>query len=159
MPLEPRKRIRCRFVFWSSECFTRTGLQAALLAWTFMPGPNHLLLISIILRLWATKTGHGRITSATPNWQKRKVLPYRRSRSLIVFRCYAPGEEQITFYPHSFNPAFRGTSGPIQVSMPPHVYTIDQLFQQSFVNKGLKSVADPYGGDVRFSPWTAAHTR
>ena len=53
-------------------------------------------------------------------------------------------------YPHTFNPKYRGTSGPIDTSTPHHVHTIDLLFQQSFANKGLNVVTDPYGGDVSF---------
>ena len=69
---------------------------------------------------------------------------------LIVARSYVAAEEHLAVYPHTFNPAYRGTTGPIQVSVPHHVHTVDLLFQQSLVNKGLKAVSDPYGGDVSF---------
>ena len=30
------------------------------------------------------------------------------------------------------------------------MHTLDKLFQETMVNKGLKSIDDPYGGDVSF---------
>ena len=64
-------------------------------------------------------------------------------------------EEHSAVYPHTFNPKYRGTSGPIDTSTPHHVHTIDLLFQRSFANKGLNVVTDPYGGDVSFPVLTS----
>ena len=57
----------------------------------------------------------------------------------------------MAFYPHTFNAAYRGTQGPIQVSVPHHIHTVDRLIQESLANKGLKKIPDAYGGDVSFS--------
>lgn len=83
------------------------------------------------------------------NWQNYE----RYSRLTETF--HAAAEEQAVLYPHTFNAAHHGTNGPIQVSMPHHAHTIDNLFQQSFVNKGLKTVANPYGGDIT-GTWMAS---
>jgi hypothetical protein len=71
--------------------------------------------------------------------------------SLIGTRSHVAAKEHAAVYPHTFNAAYRGTAGPIQVSIPHHLHTLDLLLRQSFENKGLKSVPDPYGGDVSFS--------
>jgi hypothetical protein len=68
----------------------------------------------------------------------------------VTNRFHAAAEEQAAVYPHTFNPEYHGTKGPIQVSTPHHAHTLDYLFQQSLTNKGLKTVHDPYGGDVSF---------
>ena len=52
-------------------------------------------------------------------------------------------------YPHNFTNESCGKSGPIQVIIPPHVHTVDKLFQETMINMGLKSNKDPYGGNVR----------
>jgi len=70
--------------------------------------------------------------------------------SLIATRSHVAAKEHAAVYPHTFNAAYRGTAGPIQVSIPHHVHTLDLLIQQSFENKGLKLVSDPYGGEVSF---------
>jgi hypothetical protein len=64
-------------------------------------------------------------------------------------------KEQNDLYPHTHNLAFRGETGPIQVTVPHSVYTIDQLFQETLVNKGLKPIKDPYGGDIT-GTWMAS---
>lgn len=51
-------------------------------------------------------------------------------------------------YPHTFVEKFRGTSGPIDVSVPIHANTIDKIIQETLVNKGIKKIDDPYGGNV-----------
>ena len=61
---------------------------------------------------------------------------------------HLPLQEQMDLYPHTFTNKSGGTSGPIQVIIPPHVHTVDKLFQETMVNRGLKALDDPYGGDV-----------
>lgn len=63
-------------------------------------------------------------------------------------RFHVAAEEHLAVYPHTYNPKYRGTTGPIHTSTPHHFHTLDLLFQQSFVNKGCNAVVDPYGGDV-----------
>ncbi|KAJ7841204.1 GMC oxidoreductase [Mycena olivaceomarginata] len=58
-------------------------------------------------------------------------------------------------YPHTHNLDFRGESGPIQVTVPHSVHTIDQIFQETLVKKGLKAIKDPYGGDIT-GTWMAS---
>lgn len=51
-------------------------------------------------------------------------------------------------YPHTYVEKFRGTTGPINVTVPIHAHTIDKIVQDTLVNKGIKRIDDPYGGDV-----------
>lgn len=67
---------------------------------------------------------------------------------IAALRFHPPAKEQTDLFPHTFDPNFRGTSGPVQVTIPPTVYTIDKLVQETLVNQGLKVINDPYGGDV-----------
>jgi len=71
-----------------------------------------------------------------------------RATSLMRLSFHPPAKEQTILYPYTFDPMFRGTSGPVQVTIPPTVYTVDKLVQETLVNKGLKAIKDPYGGDV-----------
>ncbi|KAF8905217.1 hypothetical protein CPB84DRAFT_1745544 [Gymnopilus junonius] len=48
-----------------------------------------------------------------------------------------------------------GKLGPVQVAIAPHVHTIDKLFQEMMVQKGLKKIDDPYGGNIT-GTWMAA---
>jgi len=102
------------------------------------------------LRSWGTLGGTGRNTRNI-----RRNL--RRASCQLCLRSVAyeprlsfhpPAKEQTILYPHTFDPTFRGTSGPVQVTIPPTVYTVDKLVQETLVNKGLKAIKDPYGGDV-----------
>lgn len=82
------------------------------------------------------------------NSPKSTLLLISQSYLSYWTRFRVAAEEHAAVYPHTFNPKYRGTSGPIDTSTPHHVHTIDLLFQQSLVNKGLNAVNDPYGGDV-----------
>ncbi|KDR78179.1 hypothetical protein GALMADRAFT_245214 [Galerina marginata CBS 339.88] len=68
---------------------------------------------------------------------------------------HLPAKEQTDLYPHTFDLNVRGTSGPIQVTIPPHVHTIDKLYQETVVKKGVKAIKDPYGGDIN-GTWIAS---
>ncbi|KAJ7636186.1 GMC oxidoreductase [Roridomyces roridus] len=48
----------------------------------------------------------------------------------------------------SFEPKFRGKDGPIHSSIAFPYNDIDELTQQTLVNKGLRRLKDPYGGDI-----------
>lgn len=72
----------------------------------------------------------------------QNFLPFRLS-------VHLPAKEQTDLYPHTFTGEHGGKSGPIQVTIPPHVHTIDKLFQETMIQMGLKRIDDPYGGDVR----------
>ncbi|KIM89884.1 GMC oxidoreductase [Piloderma croceum F 1598] len=79
-----------------------------------------------------------------PNWTWKNFEGY----SKLTETSHVAAKEHAAVYPHTFNAAYRGTAGPIQVSIPHHLHTLDLLFRQSFENKGLKSVPDPYGGEI-----------
>jgi hypothetical protein len=53
-------------------------------------------------------------------------------------------------YPHTFDPELRGTSGPIQVTIAPHVHTVDAIFNKTLTNLGVRTIRDPSGGDVSY---------
>ncbi|KAG2005782.1 pyranose dehydrogenase [Coprinopsis cinerea AmutBmut pab1-1] len=59
-------------------------------------------------------------------------------------------------YPHTYNAKFRGTSGPIQVTVPLHAHTLDEIWQNTLANKGVRKIEDPYGGDIT-GTWIAAN--
>ncbi|KAH9476793.1 GMC oxidoreductase family protein Mala s 12 [Psilocybe cubensis] len=68
---------------------------------------------------------------------------------------HPPTKEQTDLYPHKFIVEHRGTTGPIQVAISHSVHTLDELFQETMVNKGLKEVDDPYDGDMT-GTWIAS---
>ncbi|KAF8958575.1 GMC oxidoreductase [Flammula alnicola] len=68
---------------------------------------------------------------------------------------HLPTKEQTDSYPHTFDPKLRGTSGPVHVTLGPNVHTIDKLVHESLVNKGVKAIKDPYGGDIT-GTWIAS---
>ncbi|KAF8900502.1 hypothetical protein CPB84DRAFT_1847284 [Gymnopilus junonius] len=59
-----------------------------------------------------------------------------------------PVIEQMDLYPYAFTNESCRKSGPIQVTIPPHVHTTDKLFQEMMINMGLKPIKDPYRGNV-----------
>ena len=64
---------------------------------------------------------------------------------------HVPAKEQTDLYPYTYDLNFWGTSGPIQVTVPPHYHTVDGLVNQTLINRGLKATKDPHGGDVRIT--------
>ncbi|KAJ7189182.1 GMC oxidoreductase [Mycena filopes] len=86
-----------------------------------------------------------------PGWNWAEYLKYTR----ISETFHAAQTSQTALYPHTHDPAFRGASGPIQVTVPHTVHTVDRLFQETLVNKGLKAIKDPYGGDIS-GTWMAS---
>ncbi|KAJ7468734.1 GMC oxidoreductase [Mycena latifolia] len=79
-----------------------------------------------------------------PGWNWGEYLKYSQRSETF----HPPAQEQIDSYPHTYETSFRGTSGPIHTTIPFHFRAVDSLFQQTMVNKGLKSIKDPYGGDI-----------
>ncbi|KAJ7230526.1 GMC oxidoreductase [Mycena pura] len=86
-----------------------------------------------------------------PGWNWEEYSKYTR----ISETFHVAAKEQSDLYPHTHDPAFRGNSGPIQVTAPHSVYTVDRLFQETLVKKGLKPILDPYGGDIN-GAWMAS---
>ncbi|KAF8198835.1 GMC oxidoreductase [Mycena galopus ATCC 62051] len=86
-----------------------------------------------------------------PGWSWAEYLKYTR----ISETFHMARKEQTDLYPHTHDPAFRGESGPIQVTVPQTVHTLDRLFQETLINKGLKAIKDPYGGDIT-GTWMAS---
>ncbi|KAF8812930.1 FAD/NAD(P)-binding domain-containing protein [Phlegmacium glaucopus] len=60
---------------------------------------------------------------------------------------HVPTKEQTDVYSYTYDLDARGTSGPIQTTIPPHFYAVDKLVMESLVNKGLKANKNPHGGD------------
>ncbi|KDQ52343.1 GMC oxidoreductase [Jaapia argillacea MUCL 33604] len=86
-----------------------------------------------------------------PGWNWDDYAMYTKRSETF----HPPTPTQSTLYPHTFEPTNRGTSGPIQTTIPHLVHTIDELFQETMVNRGLKTVRDPYGGDIT-GTWIAS---
>ncbi|KAF4611907.1 hypothetical protein D9613_004013 [Agrocybe pediades] len=86
-----------------------------------------------------------------PGWNWAQYQKY----SMKVETFHPPAEEQTRAYPHTFNPAYRGTEGPVQITIPPHAHTIDKLVQAAMLKNGLQVIDDPYGGNVT-GTWIAS---
>ncbi|GLB44236.1 putative (gmc) oxidoreductase [Lyophyllum shimeji] len=79
-----------------------------------------------------------------PGWNWADYLRY--SKKVETF--HPPAEEQTDRFPHTYDADIRGTSGPIHVTIPPHVHTVDALVQQTLVNMGIRVIEDPYQGNI-----------
>ncbi|KAF8872798.1 GMC oxidoreductase [Gymnopilus junonius] len=86
-----------------------------------------------------------------PGWNWADYQRYSKKSETV----HPPAKEQLNLYPHTFTTKSCGRSGPIQVTIPPHVHTVDKIFQETMVEKGFKTVDDPYGGDI-IGTWIAA---
>ncbi|KAF8153936.1 GMC oxidoreductase [Crassisporium funariophilum] len=86
-----------------------------------------------------------------PGWNWADYQKY----SMKSETFHAPSKEITDLYPHTFDLSLRGTSGPIQTTIPSHISTVDAIYQQTVVNKGLKTIKDPYGGDIT-GTWMAS---
>ncbi|KAJ7657792.1 GMC oxidoreductase [Mycena polygramma] len=82
------------------------------------------------------------------NWEEYKKYSQRSET------FHPPAQEQLDLYPHTYDTELHGTSGPIHTTIPFHYHALDELFQQTLVTKGLKSINDPYGGDLN-GTWIA----
>src|ERR1700761_5224929 len=113
----------------------------------------------MLLKHLETRVGAGKSTRNTPVSAKRKASStlFCQSTSIHSIYCsfHVATKEQSDLYPHTHDPAFRGNSGPIQVTAPHNVYTVDRLFQETLVKRGLKPILDPYGGDIN-GAWMAS---
>ncbi|KAJ6542821.1 GMC oxidoreductase, partial [Mycena capillaripes] len=79
-----------------------------------------------------------------PGWNWSEYMKYSQRSETF----HPPAQEQLDLYPHTYDTELHGTSGPIQTTIPFHFHAVDSLFQETLVNKGLKSIKDPYGGDI-----------
>ncbi|KAF7331343.1 GMC oxidoreductase [Mycena kentingensis (nom. inval.)] len=86
-----------------------------------------------------------------PGWNWAEYSKYTR----ISETFHPAAQEQLDAYPHTHDLASRGKDGPIQVTVPFSVSTIDKLFQATCAAKGLKQIKDPYGGDIN-GTWMAS---
>ncbi|KAJ7431056.1 GMC oxidoreductase [Mycena galericulata] len=86
-----------------------------------------------------------------PGWNWSEYLQYSQRSETF----HPPAKEQTDLYPHTYEPKFHGTSGPIHTTIPFHFHIVDQLFQQTMVNKGLRAIEDPCGGDIT-GTWIAS---
>ncbi|KAJ7780128.1 GMC oxidoreductase [Mycena maculata] len=79
-----------------------------------------------------------------PGWNWNEYMKYSQRSETF----HPPSEEETDMYPHTFETKFRGTTGPIHTTIPFLFHDVDRLFQETLVRKGLKSIKDPYGGDI-----------
>ncbi|EIM84584.1 GMC oxidoreductase [Stereum hirsutum FP-91666 SS1] len=86
-----------------------------------------------------------------PGWNWKSYFEYTKRSETF----HKASNEQLAAYPHTVDPDHRGTNGPIQTTVPHAVATIDALFQETMVKKGIKAIKDPYGGDIT-GTWMAA---
>ncbi|KDR78171.1 hypothetical protein GALMADRAFT_155158 [Galerina marginata CBS 339.88] len=86
-----------------------------------------------------------------PGWNWSEYEKYSKKSETF----HPPKKDQTDLYPHTFDLSFRGSSGPVQVTIPDQIHTVDRLFQETMVNSGLKAINDPYGGDIN-GTWIAS---
>ncbi|KAJ7108233.1 GMC oxidoreductase [Mycena epipterygia] len=79
-----------------------------------------------------------------PGWNWKEYQKYSNRSETF----HPPGKEQTDAYPHTYDASFHGHSGPIHTTVPFHYAPVDTLFQKTLVNSGLKTINDPYGGDI-----------
>ncbi|KAG6900568.1 hypothetical protein C0993_008722 [Termitomyces sp. T159_Od127] len=70
---------------------------------------------------------------------------HRYSRK--IERFHPPSKEVSDLFPHSYGHD-RGSSGPLQTTVPPHAHTIDAMLRETFLNMGITALRDPYQGEV-----------
>lgn len=63
-------------------------------------------------------------------------------------RFHPPSKEVADHFPHTYGDD-RGSSGPLQTTIPPHAHTIDAILRNTFLNMGITALHDPYQGEVR----------
>ena len=86
--------------------------------------------------------------SKKAEWLVHKELMPTPIHCQVICSFHVPTKEQTDLYLDPYDLNFRGTSGPIQVTNPPHYHAADALLNEILVNKGLKATKDPHGGDV-----------
>ncbi|KAJ2925508.1 hypothetical protein H1R20_g11585, partial [Candolleomyces eurysporus] len=87
-----------------------------------------------------------------PGWNWKDFEKY----SLKSETFHPAVKEVADAYPHTYVEKFRGTTGPIDVSVPIHAHTIDKIIQETLVNRGIKKIDDPYGGNIT-GTWIASN--
>ncbi|RXW15191.1 hypothetical protein EST38_g10664 [Candolleomyces aberdarensis] len=87
-----------------------------------------------------------------PGWNWKDFEKY----SLKSETFHPAVKEVADAYPHTYVEKFRGTNGPINVSVPIHAHTIDKIVQETLVNRGIKKIDDPYGGNIT-GTWIASN--
>ncbi|KIM89885.1 GMC oxidoreductase [Piloderma croceum F 1598] len=79
-----------------------------------------------------------------PGWNFKEYSKY----SLMSETFHPATKDQLASFPHTYISEYRGTSGPIHTTPPPNIPSLEILFQETMINKGLNANRDPYGGDV-----------
>ncbi|KAF5376948.1 hypothetical protein D9615_007272 [Tricholomella constricta] len=79
-----------------------------------------------------------------PGWNWENFYHYSKKAETF----HRPGKELTDLFPHIYDVDARGTSGPIQYTIPAHVHTVDAMLQKTFSNVGIKVLDDPYRGDI-----------
>ncbi|KAG6909078.1 hypothetical protein DXG01_002059 [Tephrocybe rancida] len=78
-----------------------------------------------------------------PGWNWDEFHRYSRK----IEKFHPPTKEVADLFPHTYGDD-RGSSGLLQTTFAPHVHTIDAILQETFVNRGIKRLYDPYQGNV-----------
>ena len=146
--IEAKESVRFFWVLTLNLLFFKHRYQVGLRQWISSVGLNLPRRTSTLSNDWVILDGTGTVSWNILNSPKSTLLPISQCYLSYWTRFRVAAEEHAAVYPHTFNPKYRGTSGPIDTSTPHHVHTIDLLFQHSLVNNSLNAVSDPYGGDV-----------
>lgn len=82
------------------------------------------------------------------------MVPPLSSKERNIIEHFSPysfhpaTKDQLASFPHTYISEYRGASGPIYTTPPSHIPSLEILFQETMINKGLNFNRDPYGGDV-----------
>ncbi|KAG6909079.1 hypothetical protein DXG01_002060 [Tephrocybe rancida] len=87
-----------------------------------------------------------------PGWNWDEFHRYSRK----IEKFHPPTKEVADLFPHTYG-GDRGSSGRLQTTLAPHVHTIDAILKETFANRGIKRLDDPYQGNVN-GTWNASST-
>ncbi|THH28509.1 hypothetical protein EUX98_g5668 [Antrodiella citrinella] len=76
------------------------------------------------------------------NWDSYQKFTCRTEKFTV------PSEAQMSEFPHTFNKAFHGDNGPLQIAIPRPALKTNKLLFDTLDKKGVKLITDPYGGDI-----------
>ncbi|KAG6909080.1 hypothetical protein DXG01_002061 [Tephrocybe rancida] len=81
-----------------------------------------------------------------PGWNWDEFHRYSRK----IEKFHPPTKEVADRFPHTYGND-RGSSGLLQTTFAPHVHTVDAILKETFANRGIKRLDDPYQGNVNTS--------
>ncbi|KAJ7635367.1 GMC oxidoreductase [Roridomyces roridus] len=79
-----------------------------------------------------------------PGWNWAEYIKYSKRSETF----HPPTSPSLDAVPQEWDASLRGSSGPIQTTIPFHHHTIDDMFLGAMGNLGFERLKDPYGGNI-----------